>query len=123
MNRLLLIGSLAALLVGTTGCLHHNTRSNGCKTCSTGNSSTGVVPIGNCGNGTATVARRAPMPTETVASVWAMAATVEACRAVCVARVVADLVAFRGGWAGSRAGTTTAPTCNQVSWDITQVTH
>ena len=48
MNRLLMIGSLAALLVGTTGCLHHNTRSNGCKTCSTGNCNTGDCQSGNC---------------------------------------------------------------------------
>ena len=51
MNRLLLIGSLAALLVGTTGCLHHNTRSKGCKTCSTGHSGTGTCNTGDCGNG------------------------------------------------------------------------
>jgi len=40
MNRLLMIGSLAALLVGTTGCLHHNTR-GGCNSCQTGQCNTG----------------------------------------------------------------------------------
>ena len=40
MNRLLMIGSLAALLVGATGCLHHNVNS-GCNKgiCATGDCS------------------------------------------------------------------------------------
>ena len=48
MNRWLLIGSLAAMLVGTTGCLHHNVRSNcgSCGTCNTGSCNTGA-----CGSG------------------------------------------------------------------------
>ena len=50
MNRILLIGSLAALLVGTTGCLHHNTRKSDCKTCSTGNGGNGTCNTGECGN-------------------------------------------------------------------------
>lgn len=59
MNRLLMLGALAALLVGSTGCLHHNVRSDcggsGCATCSTGDCSTGDChggcESGLCGNG------------------------------------------------------------------------
>ena len=60
MNRWLLIGSLAALLVGSTGCLHHNLRGGGCATggcsdagCSSCNSSgcNGSCGNGNCGGG------------------------------------------------------------------------
>ncbi len=52
MNRLLMIGSLAALLVGTTGCLHHNLR-GGCSTggCETGGCETGGCSSGSCGGG------------------------------------------------------------------------
>jgi len=53
MNRLLLIGSLAVLLVGSTGCLHHNVRS-GCNTCSTGACGNGACGAGcssGCSNG------------------------------------------------------------------------
>jgi len=45
MNRLLWIASAAIFLTGTTGCLHHNTRS-GCKN---GNCNTGACANGNCG--------------------------------------------------------------------------
>lgn len=44
MNRLLMIGSLAALLVGTTGCLHHNVRGG----CSTGSCESGGCSDGGC---------------------------------------------------------------------------
>lgn len=51
MNRWLMIGSLAVLLVGSTGCLHHNVRS-GCSSCeSCGNGNCGTCSTGNCGNG------------------------------------------------------------------------
>lgn len=52
MNRWLWIGSLAGLLVVSTGCLHHQTRS-GCSTgdCSTGACSSGTCSTGSCGNG------------------------------------------------------------------------
>ena len=40
MNRWLLIGSLACLLIGTTGCLHHNTRGN----CDNGGCASGSCP-------------------------------------------------------------------------------
>ncbi len=45
MNRWLLIGSLAGLLIASTGCLHHNTRGG----CSTGNCETGGCNTGSCG--------------------------------------------------------------------------
>ncbi len=45
MNRLLWIASLAFVLAGTTGCLHHNTR-GGCKTGSCG--SGGSCSSGSC---------------------------------------------------------------------------
>ncbi len=45
MNRWLLIGSLAGLMIASTGCLHHNTRS-GCSTCASGGCETGA-----CGGG------------------------------------------------------------------------
>ena len=52
MNRWLLIGSLAAMLVGTTGCLHHNVRSNcgSCETCNTESCSTDACCSG-CNDG------------------------------------------------------------------------
>ena len=52
MNRWLLIGSLAGLLIGSTGCLHHNTR-GGCSTgdCASGGCSTGTCGDSSCGNG------------------------------------------------------------------------
>ena len=46
MNRWLLIGSLAGLLSGATGCLHHHTR-GGCNTCGTASS----CSTGNCQDG------------------------------------------------------------------------
>lgn len=46
MNRWLLIGSMAALLVGSTGCLHHNVRSGGC---ASGSCSTGCDGCGDAG--------------------------------------------------------------------------
>lgn len=50
MNRWLIIGSLACLLIGTTGCLHHNTRSSG--GCSSGAcSSSGGCKSGSCNSG------------------------------------------------------------------------
>lgn len=50
MNRWLWIGSLAGLLLVSTGCLHNQTRS-GCSTgtCSTGACSTGTCNSGACG--------------------------------------------------------------------------
>ena len=53
MNRWLLIGSLAGLLMGTTGCLHHNTR-GGCSSghCSSGNCNSGPCSTGTCNSGT-----------------------------------------------------------------------
>ncbi|KAA5547146.1 hypothetical protein FYK55_01665 [Roseiconus nitratireducens] len=48
MNRWLWIGSLAGLLVVSTGCLHHQTRGG----CSDGSCATGGCPTGNCGQGT-----------------------------------------------------------------------
>jgi hypothetical protein len=54
MNRWLLIGSLAALLVGSTGCLHNNVRS-GCSSgqCASGGYETGCAGCGSsdCGGG------------------------------------------------------------------------
>jgi hypothetical protein len=56
MNRWLLIGSLAGLLIGTTGCLHHNTRGGcaggGCGNgaCSSGQCSSGSCNSGKCGS-------------------------------------------------------------------------
>ena len=49
MNRWLLIGSLAGLLMGTTGCLHHHTR-GGCNNghCSSGKCNSGRCSTGNC---------------------------------------------------------------------------
>ncbi|MCG8648735.1 MAG: hypothetical protein MI861_02820 [Pirellulales bacterium] len=47
MNRLLLIGSLAGLLIATTGCLHHNTRGG----CASGGCASGGCASGNCGAG------------------------------------------------------------------------
>lgn len=47
MYRWLLMGSLAALLVGSTGCLHHNVRGG----CSTGSCGTNSCGGGNCGTG------------------------------------------------------------------------
>jgi hypothetical protein len=47
MNRWLLIGSLAGLLIGSTGCLHHNTRGG----CSSGTCSSGACSTGTCGDG------------------------------------------------------------------------
>ena len=46
MNRWLWIGSLAGLLVVSTGCLHHQTRGG----CSTGNCNSGACSSGTCGN-------------------------------------------------------------------------
>ena len=46
MNRWLLIGSLACLLIGASGCLHHNTR-GGCES----GCSTGACANGACANG------------------------------------------------------------------------
>lgn len=53
MNRWLWIGSLAGLLVVSTGCLHRQTR-GGCSTgqCGTGTCSTGTCSTGNCPTGT-----------------------------------------------------------------------
>lgn len=53
MNRLLMIGTLAALLIGTTGCLHHHTRNSGCNSCSSGGCQTGACSTGHCGSGSA----------------------------------------------------------------------
>lgn len=52
MNRLLMIGSMAALLVATTGCLHHNVR-GGCSdgSCASGGCSTGSCECGNANCG------------------------------------------------------------------------
>jgi hypothetical protein len=47
MNRWLLIGSLACLLTGTTGCLHHNTRGS----CDNGGCASGSCPNGACAGG------------------------------------------------------------------------
>jgi len=47
MNRWLLIGSLACLLTGTTGCLHHNTRGN----CDNGACASGSCPSAACAGG------------------------------------------------------------------------
>jgi len=50
MNRLLWIASVAFLLAGTTGCLHHNTRgkcnSGNCNSCSMGNCGTASKQAG-----------------------------------------------------------------------------
>ena len=46
MNRWLWIGSLAGLLVVSTGCLHNQTRGG----CSTGNCGTSACSSGTCGN-------------------------------------------------------------------------
>ena len=57
MNRWLLIGSLAGLLIGATGCMQHNLRggcaSGGCTsgTCSSGGCSTGSCNSGTCNSG------------------------------------------------------------------------
>ena len=51
MNRLLMVAALGALLVGSTGCLHHNLRKSGagdCTSCTTGNCATGNCASGNC---------------------------------------------------------------------------
>ncbi|MEM6472027.1 MAG: hypothetical protein AAF802_20875 [Planctomycetota bacterium] len=50
MNRWLWIGSLAGLLVVSTGCLRQQTR-GGCSTCGTPSCSTGSCSTGSCGNG------------------------------------------------------------------------
>ncbi|MEO1617105.1 MAG: hypothetical protein AAFV88_14735 [Planctomycetota bacterium] len=55
MNRWLWIGSLAGLLLVSTGCLRNQTR-GGCSSCSTpacstGSCSTGGCPDGSCGGG------------------------------------------------------------------------
>ncbi len=56
MNRWLLIGSLAGLLIGSTGCLHHNTR-GGCNSGACGgsacgcNSGSGGCNSGGCNSG------------------------------------------------------------------------
>ncbi|MEM1070684.1 MAG: hypothetical protein AAGI63_17400 [Planctomycetota bacterium] len=54
MNRWLLIGSLAMLLVGSTGCLHHNLRggcdSGACGSCNSGTCGNGCNS-GMCGGG------------------------------------------------------------------------
>ncbi len=47
MNRWLLIGSLAGLMIASTGCLHHNTR-GGCSTCPSDVCETGCE-TGACG--------------------------------------------------------------------------
>ncbi|OYP33844.1 hypothetical protein [Rhodopirellula sp. MGV] len=47
MNRWMWIGSLAGLLLVSTGCLRHQTR----KGCSNGTCSTGTCSTGNCGSG------------------------------------------------------------------------
>ncbi len=44
MIRWLIIGSFACLLIGTTGCLHHNTR------CNSGGCNTGSCNSGSCGD-------------------------------------------------------------------------
>jgi hypothetical protein len=51
MNRWLWIGSLAGLLVVSTGCLHHQTR-GGCSTgnCGASAGSGGACPTGTCGD-------------------------------------------------------------------------
>ena len=44
MNRLLMVAALGALLVGSTGCLHHNIRKSGagdCTSCASGNCASG----------------------------------------------------------------------------------
>ncbi|MCD0460614.1 hypothetical protein U8335_07720 [Roseiconus lacunae] len=52
MNRWMWIGTLAGLLLVSTGCLRHQTR-KGCSngTCQTGTCSTGTCSNGNCGSG------------------------------------------------------------------------
>lgn len=50
MNRLLWIGSLAGLLLCSTGCLRHNTR-GGCNSCGTPACETGSCNSGNCNSG------------------------------------------------------------------------
>ncbi|TWU02303.1 hypothetical protein [Stieleria varia] len=50
MNRWLWIGSLAGLLLCSTGCLRHNTR-GGCSSCGTPACSTGGCQTGSCGSG------------------------------------------------------------------------
>ena len=46
MNRWLLIGSLAGLLIGSTGCLHHHTRGG----CGSGSCASGACATGACGD-------------------------------------------------------------------------
>jgi len=48
MNRLLWIASVAFVLAGSTGCLHHHTR-GGCKTGHCNTCSTGSCSTGECG--------------------------------------------------------------------------
>ena len=57
MNRWLLIGSLAGLLIASTGCLHHNTRGG----CSTGGCETSACGSGcnSCGNSSGMLGRMA----------------------------------------------------------------
>ena len=50
MDRWLGFGLLAALMVGSTGCLHHNTRGGG-NTCSTGSCGGGDCSTGDCYSG------------------------------------------------------------------------
>ena len=49
-SRILGMGLMVALLVGTTGCLHHNTR-GGCGGCGSGSCGSGGCSTGNCGSG------------------------------------------------------------------------
>lgn len=51
MNRCLWIGSLACLLVMSTGCLHHNTRGGCGGGCASGACGGGGCSTGNCGSG------------------------------------------------------------------------
>jgi hypothetical protein len=51
MNRLLMVAALGALLVGSTGCLHHNLRKStagDCTSCANGNCGTGNCATGKC---------------------------------------------------------------------------
>ncbi len=47
MNRWLLIGSLAGLLIGTTGCMQHNLRGG----CASGGCASGACSSGGCNSG------------------------------------------------------------------------
>ncbi|KAA1258567.1 hypothetical protein LF1_10870 [Rubripirellula obstinata] len=50
-SRILGLGLLAIILVGSTGCLRHNTRGGDCGSCQTGTCNTGSCGMGDCGMG------------------------------------------------------------------------